>query len=141
MTEVQAGTRYRIVNAKGGTVIDLSASDGESVVGWDFHGGDNQIWEADSSEDGTWHFKNAANGRYLAIAQEPGDGVKVVGSDEPFGWHIWPDEQDASTLRICLPNTVFNIDLSNHGDSTPGTSVEIWGRWEGVNQTWRFEEA
>ncbi|KAJ2917819.1 hypothetical protein MD484_g2584, partial [Candolleomyces efflorescens] len=136
MTEVEAGQRYKIVNAKSGTVIDLSGHDGVSVSGWDDHGGDNQIWEA-HTDGSTWHFRNAANGRYLAIEQEPGDAVKVIGSDEPFGWHIWPDEQDPSTLRICLPDTVFNIDLSNHGDATPGTPVEIWGRWEGVNQTWR----
>jgi hypothetical protein len=44
-----------------------------------------------------------------------------------------------SPSRICIPDTVFNVDLSNHGDAKGGTPVELWGRWEGTNQTWKFE--
>ena len=39
-----------------------------------------------------------------------------------------------------MPNTRQNVDLTNYGDSTPGTPVAIWGRWEAENQTWRFEK-
>ncbi|RXW18262.1 hypothetical protein EST38_g7591 [Candolleomyces aberdarensis] len=138
MANVERGRRYRIVNAKSGTVVDLSAKNGVSIAGWNFHGGQNQIWEA-SEEGGFWHFKNVSTGKYLALENNNfRDGLKAVGSDNRYNWHIWPDQKDASVLRICVPNTVFNLDLSNHGDSAGGTPIEIWGRWEGRNQCWSF---
>lgn len=33
-----------------------------------------------------------------------------------------------------------NVDLTDYGNGTPGTPVAIWGRWDGENQTWRFEK-
>ena len=43
-------------------------------------------------------------------------------------------------VSIQVPDTPFNVDLSNHGDATPGTPVELWGKWQGVNQTWKFQK-
>jgi len=34
-----------------------------------------------------------------------------------------------------------NVDLSDHGNATPGTPVTLWGHWSGENQVWRFQEA
>ncbi|TEB25738.1 carbohydrate-binding module family 13 protein, partial [Coprinellus micaceus] len=151
MAVVERGQRYKIVNAKSGTVLDLSSHPPPSstytalttclslVNGWNFHGRDNQIWEA-SEEHGFWHFKNVASGKYLAPkSTQYKDGIKVIASDTRFNWHIWPDKKNPNTLRICIPDTVFNVDLSNHGDAKGGTPVELWGRWEGTNQTWKFE--
>ena len=43
--------------------------------------------------------------------------------------------------RLFVPNTHYNLDLSDHGNSNPGTPVTLWKKWEGgTNQTWRFEE-
>ena len=43
--------------------------------------------------------------------------------------------------RLFVPNTRFNLDLSDHGSATPGTHVVVWSKWHpGKNQTWRFEE-
>ena len=44
------------------------------------------------------------------------------------------------SASICVPNTKQNVDLTNYGNAAPGTPVAIWGRWEGTNQTWRFEK-
>lgn len=44
-------------------------------------------------------------------------------------------------ISIQVPGTPFNLDLSNHGDSTPGTPVELWGKWQGANQTWIFNKS
>ena len=44
-------------------------------------------------------------------------------------------------IRLFVPNTRFNLDLSDHGSATPGTHVVVWSKWHpGKNQTWRFEE-
>ena len=40
---IEAGERYKITNAKGGTALDLSSDDEQTIAGWDWHGGDNQI--------------------------------------------------------------------------------------------------
>ena len=43
--------------------------------------------------------------------------------------------------RLFVPNTQFNLDLSDHGSATPGTHVVVWTKWSpGKCQTWRFEE-
>ncbi|KAJ3997092.1 hypothetical protein F5050DRAFT_1894558 [Lentinula boryana] len=42
--------------------------------------------------------------------------------DEPFGWDIHPDDEDSSVSRVY----VTNIDLSNHGNATPGKIKPLW---------------
>lgn len=42
MAQVQSGATYRLINAKAGNVLDLSGGDGKSIIGYDWHGGDNQ---------------------------------------------------------------------------------------------------
>ena len=38
---VQPGT-YMLINDKAGNVLDLSGGDNKSIIGYDWHGGDNQ---------------------------------------------------------------------------------------------------
>lgn len=42
--------------------------------------------------------------------------------------------------RISVPGTDKDMDLSDHGNTTPGTPVELWGRWVAFNQVWYFEK-
>ena len=42
MAYFQSGGIYKIINAKAGNCIDLSAGDNESLIGFEYHGGDNQ---------------------------------------------------------------------------------------------------
>lgn len=42
MTDLVPGGVYRFVNAKAKNVMDLSGGDGQSIIGYDWHGGDNQ---------------------------------------------------------------------------------------------------
>lgn len=42
MANLYSGGVYRLVNAKAGNVADLSGGDNTSVIGFDWHGGDNQ---------------------------------------------------------------------------------------------------
>ncbi|PIL34509.1 hypothetical protein GSI_03286 [Ganoderma sinense ZZ0214-1] len=134
------GRTYKLVNAKAGNVLDLSGSDNRSLIGYGWHGGHNQQWHL-HHEDGGWVLRNRETGRYLGIEGEARDGTPVIAVEEPFRWHIVADEEDTSTFRLFVPNTHYNLDLSDHGNPTPGTPVTLWGKWHpGKNQTWRFEE-
>ncbi|RDB22014.1 hypothetical protein Hypma_010815 [Hypsizygus marmoreus] len=139
---IQSGNTYKLVNVKGGTVIDLSGTDGTSVLGWNDHGGDNQKWVVEQNLGNQWSFKNVGSGRYLGLGEGHGNGRRLEGVEEPFGWDIFPDEEDSSVYRINAPGlTHFNVDLSDHGNSENGTPIALWGKWKGTNQKWRFEEA
>lgn len=36
------GKAYALINLKGGTAADLSGGDNTSIIGYDYHGGENQ---------------------------------------------------------------------------------------------------
>jgi hypothetical protein len=62
---------------------------------------DHSQWVA-STQNGLWYFKSVASGRYLAIDGEASDNGAVVGSTNPFGWNIWPDEDNVNVLRYVV---------------------------------------
>ncbi|KAK7030862.1 hypothetical protein VNI00_013972 [Paramarasmius palmivorus] len=138
---IQSGRSYRIVNAKSGTLLDLSGTDGVTISGFNSNGGDNQKWYLEQS-DGHWTFR-CGTGKYLGINGNVEDGTPVVGVSNPVQWDIWPDEEDSNLHRIFVPGSQnpMNIDLSDHGNSANGTKIQLWYKWEGKNQAWRFEEA
>ena len=49
MSVLVPGGAYRFVNAKAGNVMDLSGGDNMSVIGYDWHDGDNQKVRSTSS--------------------------------------------------------------------------------------------
>ncbi|KAJ3735298.1 carbohydrate-binding module family 13 protein [Lentinula guzmanii] len=127
---IQSGNIYQIYNGKSGTVFDLSGTDGRTVFQTIMATTDNGI----SSKD--------------QVVTEPSaapllDGTPLASVNEPFGWDTYPDDEDSSVFRVYVLGapTATNIDLSNHGNATPGTIVTLWIKWEGKNQTWRFEQA
>ncbi|KAF8872434.1 ricin B lectin domain-containing protein, partial [Infundibulicybe gibba] len=111
-----------------------------TVNGCNYQYADNQKWHVESV-NGHWQFRNVATGRYLGI-DGPRDGARLRAHEYPFRWDIQPDEKDRSVYRICIPgwHTPVNADLSNRGNSDPGTPVILWGKREGRHQTWRFEQ-
>uniref|UniRef100_A0A8H7XN36 Ricin B lectin domain-containing protein n=1 Tax=Psilocybe cubensis TaxID=181762 RepID=A0A8H7XN36_PSICU len=137
---VQSGNRYVLVNKKGKTVVDLSGTDGRSVIGWERHNGENQQWEV-IEVNGGWNLKNVGTGKYLSLGCGIKNGGSVVGSDEPFTWQITQDSEDCNGLRVKVPNTNKDLDLSDNGNPTPGNPIEIWGSWKADNQIWYFEQA
>ncbi|KAI0072610.1 carbohydrate-binding module family 13 protein [Panus rudis PR-1116 ss-1] len=143
MAQIQSGATYKLVNAKAHNVLDLSGGDNRSIIGYDWHGGDNQKWQVSQSGSG-WVFRNVGTGLYLRPDIGGGNlaenGTPVIADSEPFEWDIWPDEQDPSVFRIFVPNTPQNVDLSDHGNATPGTRVTLWWKWDGRNQCWHFEQ-
>ncbi|KAF3276654.1 hypothetical protein TWF970_006237 [Orbilia oligospora] len=93
------GRSYRIVNVKAGKVIDLSGTEGHSITGWEWKGGDNQKWIPER-QDGLWTFRNKDKGSFLGIAGIQVDfGTRLAASDFPVQWDIVPEERDISIYR------------------------------------------
>ncbi|KIP01385.1 carbohydrate-binding module family 13 protein [Phlebiopsis gigantea 11061_1 CR5-6] len=142
MAQIQSGGVYALLNAKAGNCVDLSGGDGRSIIGYEYHGGDNQKWRFQKLSQGPgWVIQNVGTGKYLSITEGAGDGVLVVGSNDPTQWDVCRDEEDSSVHRLFVLNTPFNLDLSDNGNPTPGTPVSVWGKWSGRNQCWRLQEA
>lgn len=51
------------------------------------------------------------------------------------------DVYSRSDHSFFIHGTKYNVDLSDHGNATPGTPVTLWGKWGGENQIWRLEQA
>lgn len=43
--------------------------------------------------------------------------------------------------RFFIPDTNYNADLADHGNSADKTPVTLWGAWSGQNQVWRLQDA
>ncbi|KAF9559362.1 carbohydrate-binding module family 13 protein [Agrocybe pediades] len=137
---IASGNRYIIVNTKSQTVMDLSGSDGVSVIGFPKHGQANQQWELVFAETG-WHIKSVSSGKYLQVAGGHQGGSRIVATNVPFIWYIWADNAEVTSARISVPGCSCDIDLSEGGSVAPCTPVQLWDRTEGArNQVWRFEK-
>jgi hypothetical protein len=42
--------------------------------------------------------------------------------------------------RILLHGKKFSVDLSDKGNATEGTPIQLWSRWHGANQIWALIE-
>ncbi|EJC99403.1 ricin B-like lectin, partial [Fomitiporia mediterranea MF3/22] len=131
---------YKIVNAKGGTALDLSGGDNRTIIGFTVHGQANQQWTVSEpdSDDNQTIFCQASN-LYLAIEDAPNDYTRIIASSSPTRWAIRRDGKDQNFWRVFFPGTGFNFDLSDHGNPTPGTVIHLWSATDGRNQLWNFE--
>ncbi|KAF8547510.1 carbohydrate-binding module family 13 protein [Imleria badia] len=142
MACIQANNIYTLINVKGGTCMDLSGGDNVSIIGYGHHQGPNQAWIfKNAGQNQTFYLKSAGSGQYLSAAGEPYNGQRVVASGSPYAWRVDDEPGVQSGVRLSpVCNANFSLDLSDHGNSTPGTPVELWGRWEGQNQVWRLQK-
>ncbi|KAF9559345.1 carbohydrate-binding module family 13 protein [Agrocybe pediades] len=143
---ITSGARYYIINTLSQTALDLSGNDKQSVIGYNVHHGENQQWEVtyfegQEGEIPGWHIKSVSSGKYPRFTGEAVDGAAVVATEEPFVWHLWPDNLNIKAGRICVPSTALNVDLSDNAKPAPsGSPVVVWGRWDGKNQVWEFKK-
>lgn len=135
-----SGQVYKLTNVLGGTVVDLSGGDNKSIIGYSDHNGPNQRWKFTHQHQG-WTLKSAGSDLFLGIESPAADGVRVVATQQPTFWEIEKDSDDLSVWRFFVQGTQFCLDLSDNGNKTPGTPLEIWGKWHGKNQTWRLHES
>jgi len=136
---IQAGYTYILINAKSGTVLDLSGTDGHSILGWNRHNGDNQKWTL-GKHGNQWTLKNVGTGKFLGLGGPAENDTQVRGVDEEFAWDINHDEHNSEAYRIFVPGKKLNVDLSDFGNDNNGTPVTIWGNSGKPHQTWKFEQ-
>ncbi|KAI5983734.1 hypothetical protein EDC04DRAFT_1717335 [Pisolithus marmoratus] len=55
---------------------------------------------------------------YLSIEGEPRDGTKVVAKSTPFEWHVEDQPGFQQAIRLFVPETNQNVDLSDNGNPT-----------------------
>ncbi|KAI0029062.1 carbohydrate-binding module family 13 protein [Vararia minispora EC-137] len=139
---VENGQIYTIVNVKGGTACDLSGGDNTSVIGYDLQGGDNQKWIFEE-RNGGYAIRNKRAGKYLGVSGNHVNGTSVIAveTDSPQIWEVHPDNNGSVRYVIFCQGQEFNLDLSDHGNPTPGTPISIWGKWDGENQLWKITPA
>jgi len=135
---IQSGGNYTITNVKAaGLAVDISAADNTSIIGYPYHGGSNQKWTF-AWISGGWTIKSVGLDKYIGLAggAAAANGTKLAAVTSPVPWDIWFDTANATTYRFFVHGTTQNWDLSNYGNSTPGTPVQTWDRWAGLHQTW-----
>ncbi|KAG2071269.1 hypothetical protein BDR04DRAFT_1075821 [Suillus decipiens] len=140
MSRIQNQHTYTLRNYKGGTVIDLSGADNYSIIGYHNHNGLNQAWTFEHYGD-HWIIKSAGgNDKFLGIegdVNNAGDGTKLVAVSFPVRWDVEnSDIEGVEGIRILLHGTRFSVDLTDNGNATEGTPVQLWARWHGANQIW-----
>ncbi|KIN98520.1 carbohydrate-binding module family 13 protein [Pisolithus tinctorius Marx 270] len=137
MACIQSGGIYALINVKAqNSCLDLS-------------GGIIMLEHSMPSSLHQWIFEHQYNSNYLIksigsslnlnIEGEPRDGARVVAKPTPFEWHIEDEPSFQQAIRLFVPGTNQNVNLSDHGNATPGTPVTLWGKWNGNNQLWHIE--
>jgi len=132
---IQSGMTYKITNFASGTVVDLSAADNTTIMGYPDHDGLNQHWKFQWTNLG-WTIQNAAVGTYVGLNGPAANGTDLVAVASAVGWDIWPDSVNPAAYRFFVHGTKENWDLTDFGNSTPGTPVQLWQKWSGSHQTW-----
>ncbi|KAL1662849.1 hypothetical protein GGF50DRAFT_58061 [Schizophyllum commune] len=141
---ITSGQSYKITNSKGGTVVDLSAGDNTSIIGWPYHEGSNQQvrilehfivkpsfvtdtdrlhlqWTLDWAGDG-WNFRSLSTGKYISLGgADAANGARLVAVTDPFTWHIWTDEEVEGAYRhlpyySTILSTIFVPDTHQNFD-------------------------
>lgn len=137
---IQSGGIYALTNVKAqNSCLDLSGGDNYSIIGFRYHGGHNQAWIFDRQYNGNYLIKSVGFELYLNIEGEPRDGARVVVKSTPFEWRVEDQPGFRQAIRLFVPGTNQNVDLSDYGNPAPGAPVTLWGKWQGEHQVWRVE--
>ncbi|CAE6435564.1 unnamed protein product [Rhizoctonia solani] len=124
--------------------MDLSEGNDQSIIAFGWHGGENQRWQFEPAGNGNYYIKNVKYSKYITFPDEPEDGKQVIATDGPREWEVRVGHEgvnvddEAESIRIFVPGTEKNLDLTNHGDITPGTPVQLWEQTPGKGQAWYF---
>ncbi|KAG8679863.1 hypothetical protein FRC11_003205 [Ceratobasidium sp. 423] len=125
--------------------MDLSEGDDQSIIAFEWHGGENQKWEFQQvAGKETFYIKNRGLGKYITFPDDPNDGKQVIATDGPREWEVRVGHEGEravdgrESIRIFVPGIKQNLDLTNHGDITPGTRVQLWAETPGQGQAWYY---
>ncbi|KAF8338523.1 ricin B lectin domain-containing protein [Amanita rubescens] len=130
---------YQIINAKSGTLLDLSGTDQTYIIGWRHNGGNNQEWHVHyNHENGSYTIKNHRYEKYLNSMEPRRAGVIAKGTMSICEWKISTGES-GNDYRIVVPNTELHLVLTDNGSSRDGTSIAIADKSPEKNQLWKFK--
>ena len=91
---------YVLLNARGGTAMDLHGGDDTNVIGYPMHGNQNQQWEFIPSGHGyvirCVRSSKAGHALYLTVEGGVRDNAPVVASAYPVAWNV---EQTEDGIR------------------------------------------
>ena len=140
---------YVLLNARGGTAMDLHGGDDTNVIGYPMHGNQNQQWEFIPSGHGyvirCVRPSKAGHALYLTVEGGVRNNAPVVASAYPVAWNVEQTEEGIRYVRLGLglgllyrrlthsrriswPNSNFVFDLADWGDNAPGTKVRAPSR-------------
>ncbi|KAL4066541.1 carbohydrate-binding module family 13 protein [Scleroderma citrinum] len=141
MARIQSGARYVLLNVKAPeSCLDISGGDNRSLIGYPPHGGLNQQWEFHRVSRNIFRIRSGT-GLFLGIDGRAINGTRVVAGEEEYVWYVQDEPNFPGTIRLFVPDTRMNVDLSDDGNPTPGTPVTLWEAWRpGSNQLWRLEQ-
>ncbi|KAM5545830.1 hypothetical protein V8D89_000868 [Ganoderma adspersum] len=131
---------YVLLNARGGTAMDLHGGDNTSVIGYPMHGSQNQQWEFIPSGHGyvirCVRPSKAGHALYLTVEDGVRNNAPVVASAYPVAWNV---EQTEEGIIISWPNSNFVFDLADWGDNAPGTKIQLMPLLPGeLCQLWHY---
>ncbi|KAI0370736.1 hypothetical protein BV20DRAFT_943443 [Pilatotrama ljubarskyi] len=122
---------YVLLNARGGTAVDMSGADNKTLIGWPMHGGPNQQWEFIPSGHGYLIrcVRRSKEGHplYLTTEQGVGEHVAIVASPYPVSWNVEQTEDGIRYINrlISWPNTDLVFSLAASGSKNPGTKIHL----------------
>ncbi|KAI9439142.1 hypothetical protein H4582DRAFT_119326 [Lactarius indigo] len=133
---IKSGQRYKIANEENGLVLDLDGADHKSILGWNFHGKDNQQWVTERQEDGQWTIRSVWRQKYLGFETTPEDGTPLVGLGEPQLWDIEvlsdSEDHDNPRVKIWVRGTLLVVEfLREKSDRGP---LQLLEARDGKNQ-------
>lgn len=89
------GTLYVLLNARGGTAMDMSGADNKTIIGYPMHGGPNQQWDFIPSGIGyairCMRPATDGNALYLTVDADCGgvrDRTLIVAGTHPVAWNV-----------------------------------------------------
>ncbi|KAJ7772859.1 ricin B lectin domain-containing protein [Mycena maculata] len=126
--ELVPGHTYKIKNCAAHTVLDLNDSDHQSIIGWKWGEGTNQMWTLSDAGGGNWTLQNVRYSRkYLGLSGSVAPGVKLRAVNDSVHWSICSDGH-AYTLSV-PDNSGLAIEL-NGSDillcPVDGHNTQLW---------------
>ncbi|KAI0072616.1 hypothetical protein K474DRAFT_1667604 [Panus rudis PR-1116 ss-1] len=131
---------FTLTNVRSGSTLDVSGADGKTLIGYPFHGGQNQQWQVDQLGPGCL-IRGVAHGTYLTFEDDRIECCQLVMSEFPVTWKLESvrTEGSDSYIRIQWPNGKFAAHLADDGSGTPGAKVQLRPtNLDDDSQVWRL---
>ncbi len=132
---------FNIINKMSGKALDLALSveEGGIIHQWEFHGGDNQAWKLNRTNNGFFSVISKASNKCLEIIGGSYDEGTAVQQWSYFGaehqqWKFV--EQTDGSYEIIARHSGKCLDAHYPSIYEDGARIVQWDWWSGDNQKW-----